>query len=87
MKILALAAIAAGLSGRDFSAAHAEMLQSKSKPHKPTAKNKPSKNRWRRSEPSPYFGRRSKVVTAITNKGPQKMKLKTALKKEFKFNF
>lgn len=56
-------------------------------PKKPTSKNKPSKGRWRSSPTSEYFGRRSKVVTAITPKGPQKMKLKNALKKDFQFNF
>lgn len=57
------------------------------KPNKPTAKNKPSKARWRTAEPSRYFGRRSKIVTAETPKGPQKMKLKNALKKDFEFTF
>ncbi|SEG38803.1 hypothetical protein SAMN05421847_2157 [Halpernia humi] len=57
------------------------------KPNKPNAKNKPSKARWRTAEPSRYFGRRSKIVTAETPKGPQKMKLKNALKKDFEFTF
>lgn len=39
---------------------------------------------WRNSTPSPYFGQRSMIITAYTNKGEFKqMKLKNALKKDF----
>lgn len=52
---------------------------------------KPKKKRkfgyWKPSPQSEYFGKRSKIVTAETPKGPKQMKLKNALKKGLEFNF
>ena len=42
---------------------------------------------WKPSPQSEYFGQRSKIVTATTSKGPKKMKLKNALKQNYKFEF
>ena len=77
--------IVAMLSGMNRSSSFE--IRNPYRPAKPTAKNKPSKGKWRSSEPSDYFGRRSEIVMAQTPTGPKKMKCKTALKKNFKFHF
>lgn len=50
-----------------------------------SVKPRNSDKRCRPSTPSPYFGERSKIVTAITPKGFKKMKLKNAVKKQLQF--
>ncbi|WP_313214105.1 hypothetical protein [Soonwooa sp.] len=45
----------------------------------------PKQNGWRDSQPSEYFGQRSKIVIASTPRGERKMKLKNALKGGYQF--
>lgn len=84
MKKLGIAGMAALIGAMSASMSRDFYIMDR-KPHKPTSKNKPSKNRWRWSEPSEYFGQRSKIVSAQTPKGEQLMKMKTALKGNFPF--
>lgn len=80
---LAAAMFYASSSVADYN--EATKFTTTTKPHKPSSKNKPSKRGWVRSQPSPHFGLRSTPVTAITPKGPKRMKLKNALKHNYQF--
>mgnify|MGYP007107590378 CR=1 FL=1 len=57
------------------------------RPEPKKANKSSSEKGWRPSEPSAYFGQRSKIIVAHTKNGLQKMKLKSALKANLKFDF